>query len=74
MGVTTKGNNLLLTQLNDEGEVVTPRVYLLDENDKEYEMFKLAGREFSFNVDTSKLLCGITGALYLSEIKKNLSL
>lgn len=70
-GVTTKGDNLYLTQFNAEGEFMAPRVYLLGENKKEYEMMKLTGREFTFDVDTSKLPCGMNGALYLSEMKAN---
>ena len=70
VGVTTQGGNLYLQQLNDEGIAVTPRVYLLNENENEYEMLKLTGREFTFDVDTSKLPCGMNGALYLSEMDK----
>lgn len=69
-GVTTKGGSLSLKQLGKNGEVVSPRVYLLDENQREYEMLKLTGREFTFDVDTSKLPCGMNGALYLSEMDK----
>ncbi|KFY04245.1 hypothetical protein V491_09418 [Pseudogymnoascus sp. VKM F-3775] len=70
VGVTTKGGNLFLKQLSQDGSVVSPRVYLLEKNQQEYEMLKLTGREFSFDVDTSKLPCGMNGALYLSEMDK----
>lgn len=29
-----------------------------------YEMFKLVGNEFTFDVDLSQLPCGLNGALY----------
>lgn len=29
-----------------------------------YEMFKLTGNEFTFDVDLSQLPCGLNGALY----------
>jgi cellulase len=70
VGVTTKGGNLYLKQLDEDGNLLSPRVYLLDENNEEYKMLKLTGREFSFDVDTSKLPCGLNGALYLSEMDK----
>ncbi|KAH9870868.1 hypothetical protein J1614_006440 [Plenodomus biglobosus] len=68
-GVTTKGAHLELDIINSNGSVVRPRVYLLAENGKNYEMLKLTGKEFSFDVDVSKLPCGMNGALYLSEME-----
>lgn len=67
-GVRTQGSNLYLQQLYN-GSLVSPRVYLLAENEKKYEMLKLTGNEFSFDVDVSKLPCGMNGALYLSEME-----
>ncbi|KAG9237477.1 putative endo-beta-1,4-glucanase celB [Amylocarpus encephaloides] len=67
-GVRTEGANLYMKQLID-GRTVSPRVYLLDEAGENYEMLKLTGREFSFDVDMSKLPCGMNGALYLSEME-----
>lgn len=46
------------------GADVGSRVYMMDENDQGYEMFKLKNREFTFTVDVSNLPCGINGALY----------
>lgn len=66
-GVTTKGDVLRLQHIID-GRVVSPRVYLLDENKQEYDMLKLTGQEFTFDVDQTKLPCGMNGALYLSEM------
>jgi cellulase len=70
-GVTTKGGNLYLHQLNKDGANVSPRVYLLAENEKKYEMLKLTGTEFSFDVDSTKLPCGMNSALYLSEMDES---
>lgn len=70
-GITSKGDKLRLTQFNKDGKLVTPRVYLLEENKKNYEMLKLTGKEFSFTVDMKKLPCGMNAALYLSEMEKD---
>ncbi|EHK96098.1 putative endo-beta-1,4-glucanase celB [Glarea lozoyensis 74030] len=67
-GVSTDGSSLLLKQLLD-GRTVSPRVYLLDEAGEKYDMLKLTGGELSFDVDMSKLPCGMNGALYLSEME-----
>ena len=66
-GVTTSGANLHLDMLKD-GNSVSPRVYLLAEGEKQYEMLKLTGNELSFDTDGSKLPCGMNSALYLSEM------
>ena len=34
------------------------------ESDTKYQMFQLENKEFSFDVDLSKLPCGLNGALY----------
>ncbi|RPA78534.1 glycoside hydrolase [Ascobolus immersus RN42] len=70
-GVTTNGDRLYMTQLLPNGNVVSPRVYLLEENRQNYEMLQLTGNEFTFDVDMSKLPCGMNGALYLSEMEKD---
>jgi len=67
-GVTTKGSTLNLEMLRPDGSVATPRVYLLSVNKNKYQMLKLTGNEFTFDVDVSKLPCGMNGALYLSEM------
>lgn len=68
-GITTSGDSLNLHQLVN-GNDVSPRCYLLNENGAEYEMLKLTGSELSFDVDSSKLPCGMNGALYLSEMSE----
>ncbi|GKT50821.1 endoglucanase type C [Colletotrichum spaethianum] len=67
-GVFTRGSDLRLTMFNDNGAEVSPRVYLLEENKERYEMIRLTGAEFTFDVDMVKLPCGMNGALYLSEM------
>ncbi|OAL43067.1 glycoside hydrolase [Pyrenochaeta sp. DS3sAY3a] len=68
-GVTTKGGNLKMEMYNPQGGVASPRIYLLAEDEKNYEMLQLTGKEFTFDVDVSKLPCGMNGALYLSEME-----
>ncbi|KAF2843122.1 glycoside hydrolase family 7 protein [Patellaria atrata CBS 101060] len=67
-GVKTSGSSLYLRQIKEDGSVVSPRVYLLAPNEQKYEMLKLTGKELTFDVDASKLPCGMNGALYLSEM------
>jgi cellulase len=68
-GVVTMGDALHLDHLRDDGSVLSPRVYLLSEDEETYEMLQLTGQELSFDVDASKLPCGMNGALYLSEME-----
>lgn len=70
-GVSTDGSALRLDMLADDGSVYSPRVYLLGEDEKSYQMLSLAGKEFTFDVDVSKLPCGMNGALYLSEMPED---
>ncbi|KAG9249108.1 concanavalin A-like lectin/glucanase domain-containing protein [Calycina marina] len=67
-GVTTKGSSLFLKQLKPDGSVMSPRVYLMSPSKMEYEMLRLTGNELAFDVNVSKLPCGMNGALYLSEM------
>jgi cellulase len=48
---------------------VTPRAYLLASDGKNYENVTLLGNELSFDVELSKLPCGMNGALYLSDME-----
>jgi cellulase len=70
-GVTTDGSSLFLDHLTDDGSVLSPRVYLLTPDEDKYEFLKLTDAEFSFDVDVSKLPCGMNGALYLSEMQED---
>jgi cellulase len=67
-GVFASGSSLKLHQLNPDGSIPSPRVYLLEGTEDKYGMLKLTGQELSFDVDSSKLPCGMNGALYLSEM------
>ncbi|KAF9265893.1 glycoside hydrolase [Marasmius fiardii PR-910] len=65
-GITTSGNALTLKFVT-HGPYSTnigSRVYLLDSSDSKYQMFNLLNQEFTFDVDMSKLPCGLNGALY----------
>jgi cellulose 1,4-beta-cellobiosidase len=50
------------------GTNVGSRMYLL-EDESHYKMFNLLNRELTFTVDTSKLPCGLNGALYFVEME-----
>ncbi|KAF1939996.1 cellulase [Clathrospora elynae] len=70
-GVSTSGGDLQLDMYNPTGGVASPRLYLLAEDENNYEMLQLTGNELTFDVDTSKLPCGMNGALYLSEMEES---
>ncbi|KAK4642850.1 Endoglucanase EG-1 [Podospora bellae-mahoneyi] len=67
-GVTTNETALTLEHILPNGKFVSPRVYLLDKSKQKYEMLKLTGNEFTFDVDATRLPCGMNSALYLSEM------
>lgn len=62
------GISMKLVTHGQYGDNIGSRVYLL-ENDDTYKIFKLKNREFSFDVDSSQLDCGINGALYFVEME-----
>ncbi|KAK3323332.1 endoglucanase EG-1 precursor [Cercophora scortea] len=69
-GITTNGSELtlhLFVNTTSGATLASPRVYLLA-NDTTYDMFSLLDKEFTFDVDISKLPCGTNGALYFSEM------
>ncbi|KAK4168137.1 putative endo-beta-1,4-glucanase celB [Cladorrhinum sp. PSN259] len=73
IGVSAAGTGLTLRQYLFDGsgfKSVSPRVYLLGEDEENYEMLKLLGQELSFDVDVSRLGCGMNGAVYLSEMDR----
>ncbi|ROW00951.1 hypothetical protein VSDG_02897 [Cytospora chrysosperma] len=64
-GITTSGSALTLKFVT-KGTYSTnigSRTYLMA-SDTEYQTFTLLGNEFTFDVDVSKLPCGLNGALY----------
>ncbi|WYZ37736.1 hypothetical protein EsH8_II_001242 [Colletotrichum jinshuiense] len=64
-GATTTDDslNLKFVQQGPYSKNIGSRMYLMDGTDK-YQMFKLLGQEFTFDVDVSNLGCGLNGALY----------
>jgi cellulose 1,4-beta-cellobiosidase len=40
-------------------------------SDTKYRMFNLLNKEFTFDVDLSKLPCGLNGAVYFSEMDED---
>ncbi|PIL31386.1 hypothetical protein GSI_06086 [Ganoderma sinense ZZ0214-1] len=69
-GITTSGNALTLKFVTHgpSSTNIGSRVYLMDTSDAKYEMFKLKNQEFTFDIDMSKLPCGLNGALYFVEM------
>ncbi|KAF9525304.1 family 7 glycoside hydrolase [Crepidotus variabilis] len=69
-GITTSGNslNLKFIQSNSNGKNIGSRVYLMA-SDTKYQMFNLLNQEFTFDVDVSKLPCGLNGAVYFSQME-----
>jgi cellulose 1,4-beta-cellobiosidase len=72
-GATTSGNALTLKfiQKHEYGTNVGSRLYLMDSSDTNYEQFNLLNSEFTFDVDVSKLPCGLNGALYFVSMDKD---
>ncbi|KAK4111369.1 glycoside hydrolase family 7 protein [Canariomyces notabilis] len=71
-GASTSGNALTLKFVT-KGEYSTnigSRLYLMASSSK-YQMFTLLGNEFTFDVDTSKLGCGLNGALYFVSMDED---
>jgi cellulose 1,4-beta-cellobiosidase len=72
-GATVSGNSLKLNFLT-KGSYATnigSRFYLM-QDDTNYQMFKLApDMEFTFDVDLSKLPCGLNGALYFVSMDQD---
>ncbi|KAK6079803.1 glycosyl hydrolase family 7 [Seiridium cupressi] len=68
VGVTTDGASLRM-QMMVNNVSVSPRIYLLDNTEEKYEMVKFTGGEFAFDIDATKLPCGMNSALYLSEME-----
>merc|ERR1712151_1162420 len=69
-GVRSDGKALNLTFVTQGpySKNVGSRVYMLDTDQETYKMFKLKNREFTFDVDVSRLGCGLNGALYFVDM------
>ncbi|KAK3991078.1 glycoside hydrolase family 7 protein [Cladorrhinum sp. PSN332] len=73
LGISVNGSELTLNLFvnRTSGAVLAaPRVYLLA-NETTYDTFSLLNKEFTFDVDASKLPCGTNGALFFSEMDAN---
>jgi len=68
-GVTASGDELKLDFVTEGpySKNVGSRNYLMDD-ESHYYMFKLKNKEFTFDVDVSKLPCGLNGALYFVQM------
>ena len=63
-GASTSGNALSLKFVTKASQTnIGSRLYMM-KDDTHYEMYKLLGQEFTFDVDVSNLPCGLNGALY----------
>ncbi|KAK5116026.1 hypothetical protein LTR62_000482 [Meristemomyces frigidus] len=65
-GISASGNALSLQLVT--GSNSGSRVYLMDTTDTKYQEFNLLNKEFTVDVDVSKLPCGLNGALYFSQM------
>ena len=73
-GASTSGNALTLKFVtkHEYGTNIGSRFYLMaGTGSSKYQMFTLMNNEFAFDVDTTKLPCGMNSALYLSEMVKD---
>jgi cellulose 1,4-beta-cellobiosidase len=72
-GITTSGNALKLNFVTKgDNTNVGSRTYLMAAGSQtKYQMLKLMNQEFTFDVDVSKLPCGLNGALYFSEMSED---
>ncbi|CAK7200773.1 Exoglucanase 1 [Sporothrix eucalyptigena] len=71
-GASTSGNALSIGFVT-KGQYATnigSRFYLMASASK-YQMFTLLGNEFTFDVDVSKLGCGLNGALYFVSMDED---
>ncbi|ORY61311.1 glycoside hydrolase [Pseudomassariella vexata] len=71
-GASTSGDALTLkfvTKSTDSTNIGS-RMYLMADADK-YQMFTLLDNEFTFDVDLSKLGCGLNGALYFVSMDED---
>nr|AGM37865.1 family 7 cellobiohydrolase [Chelura terebrans] len=71
-GISSSGDGITLTFVT-EGTYSTnigSRVYLLA-SDTAYRMFYLLNREFTIDIDSSNLPCGLNGAVYFVEMEED---
>ncbi|KAK0618348.1 exoglucanase-like protein [Bombardia bombarda] len=72
-GISSPSSGALKLQFvtkNSDGTNVGSRVYLMASETK-YRTFNLLNKEFTLDVDVSKLPCGLNGAVYFSEMDED---
>ncbi|KAA0202194.1 hypothetical protein HAZT_HAZT006689, partial [Hyalella azteca] len=67
-GTTTDGNSITFRFATES--TVGENGYLLATEDK-YKMFRMKNREFTFDVDTSLLPCGMNGGVFFAEMEED---
>lgn len=73
-GITTSGSEVRqkLVNKHPNGDTTSgSRVYLLNDDDLQYEMFNFNGNEFTFDVDISQIPCGLAATLFTVEMTRN---
>ena len=65
-GISSSGDSLTLRYVTNGN--VGSRLFLLDESNTKYKGFNLINKELVFEIDVSKLPCGLNGAIYLVEM------
>merc|ERR1712203_1027474 len=70
VSTTKESVNLNFVTVGQYSKNFGSRLYFMDSEDT-YKMFKLKNREFTFDVDASKLTCGLNGAVYFVEMDKH---
>jgi len=66
-GVSQVNGGVQLKYVNEHNSIGS-RLYLMETDDR-YKMLRLKNREVAFDVDVSKLPCGLNGAVYFSEME-----
>nr|AGM37866.1 family 7 cellobiohydrolase [Chelura terebrans] len=69
-GATSDGETIDFKYLTESsyGTSIGGRLYLLA-SENEYRLFKMKNREFTIDVDTSQLPCGLNGAVFFVEME-----
>mmetsp|Transcript_91759 Transcript_91759/g.165699 ORF Transcript_91759/g.165699 Transcript_91759/m.165699 type:complete len:487 (-) Transcript_91759:329-1789(-) len=69
-GVHADGSGLKLDFVTDTqyGSNYGSRVYMM-QDERTYQMFRLKNREFTLTVDSSRMPCGLNGAVYFVEME-----
>lgn len=71
-GITAKGDSVKIKFLTKDGygTNIGSRLYLM-KDEKNYEMFSMLNKEFTFDIDTSAAGCGLNTALYFVSMEQD---